>query len=166
MNLFEQIGIDGSFIVIGLAVFCIILFIMVLVAFSKNKQLKKRYDVFMKDSNAESLEKLFVKQFGQVDSLIRKTQEIDQRLAKIDDSLLSTYQKMGIVKYDAFDMGGKLSFALALLNEKNDGFILNSVHSTREGCYTYVKEIINGESFVILASEEKEALDMAIQSKM
>ena len=166
MNLFEQIGIDGSFIVIGLAVFCIILFSLVLVAFCKIKPLKNRYDVFMKDSNAESLEKFFVKQFGQVDSLIRKTQEIDQRLAKIDDSLLSTYQKMGIVKYDAFDMGGKLSFALALLNEKNDGFILNSVHSTREGCYTYVKEIINGESFVILASEEKEALDMAIQSKM
>ena len=61
-------------------------------------------------------------------------------------------------------MGGKLSFALALLNDKNNGFIINSMHSSREGCYTYVKEIINGESFVILATEEKEALEMALNS--
>ena len=53
-----------------------------------------------------------------------------------------------------------------MLNDKNDGFIINSMHSTREGCYTYVKEIIKGESFVILAEEEKEALEMALNSKL
>ena len=62
-------------------------------------------------------------------------------------------------------MGGKLSFALALLNDNNSGFIINCMHSSREGCYTYIKEIIKGESFVILADEEKEALDIAMNSK-
>ena len=71
------------------------------------------------------------------------------------------YQKMGLVKYDAFnEMGGKLSFSLALLNETDDGFVLNAVHS-REGCYTYIKEIVEGNSFIVLAEEEQEALDMA-----
>jgi hypothetical protein len=74
-----------------------------------------------------------------------------------------TFQKVGLVKYDAFhEMGGKLSFSLALLNEVNDGFVLNAVHS-REGCYTYVKEIIGGNSVILLSPEEKEALDMAKQ---
>ena len=73
---------------------------------------------------------------------------------------------MGVVKYDAFkEMGGKLSFALALLNDYNDGFIINAMHSTREGCYTYVKEIIKGECEVILAEEEKQALEEAINAK-
>lgn len=120
----------------------------------------------MQDSQGASLERLFVNKFSQVDELNQKTKEIDQKIAAIDETLLGTYQKIGIVKYDAFDMGGKLSFALALLNDKNDGFIINSMHSTREGCYTYAKEIIKGESFIVLAEEEKQALEMAVNSKL
>ena len=58
-------------------------------------------------------------------------------------------------------MGGKLSFAVALLDKNNNGWIMNAMHS-REGCYTYIKEIIKGESYVELAEEEAEALDKAI----
>ena len=69
-----------------------------------------------------------------------------------------SYQKVGIVKYDAFnEMGGKLSFALAMLDNNNTGWILNAMHS-REGCYTYVKEIVKGESYIELAEEEAAAL--------
>lgn len=166
MSLFEQIGIDGSYIVIGLAAFCLLLLVLVLVLFRKNNALKQKYEVFMQDSQGESLERLFVNKFSQVDGLIQKTKEIDEKISAINETLLGTYQKIGIVKYDAFDMGGKLSFALALLNDKNDGFIINSMHSTREGCYTYAKEIIKGESFIVLAAEEKQALEMAINSKL
>ena len=79
----------------------------------------------------------------------------------INEELLFTYKKVGIVKYDAFnEMGGKLSFSMALLNNELDGFVLNAVHS-REGCYTYVKEIIGGNSVLVLSEEEKKALNMA-----
>jgi hypothetical protein len=72
------------------------------------------------------------------------------------------FQKIGLVKYDAFnEMGGKLSFSLCLLNEKNSGFIINAMHS-REGCYTYVKEIIDGNSIIQLAEEEEQALKQAL----
>ena len=68
-------------------------------------------------------------------------------------------------KYDAFDeMGGKLSFSLAMLNNKEDGFIINAMHS-REGCYTYIKEIIAGKAITVLTKEEQEALDMALNYK-
>ena len=76
--------------------------------------------------------------------------------------LESTIQKVGIVKYDAFQqMGGKLSFCLCMLDEENSGFMLNSVHST-EGCYTYTKEIINGKAMIDLGKEEEAALKMAV----
>lgn len=166
MSLFDTIGIDGSYVVIGLAAFSILLLILIIVLFVKNSNLRKKYEVFMQDSDAQSLEKLFANKLGQVDGLIKKSNELDNQIAQINERLTTNYNKVAIVKYDAFDMGGKLSFALAMLNDKHDGFILNSMHSTREGCYTYVKEIINGESFVILAKEEKEALDTALNSNL
>ena len=72
------------------------------------------------------------------------------------------YQKFGMVKYNAFKgMGGNLSFAIAILDMNNTGFILNSVHS-REGCYLYIKMIERGETDILLGSEEKEALEQAL----
>ncbi|MCR5753823.1 MAG: DUF4446 family protein, partial [Acetatifactor sp.] len=69
---------------------------------------------------------------------------------------------LGIVKYDAFQqMGGQLSFSLALLDENDNGFIINSVHST-EGCYSYTKEIRHGKSEISLGKEEEQALSIAM----
>ena len=66
------------------------------------------------------------------------------------------------MKYNAFKgMGGNLSFAMALLDYTNTGFVLNSVHS-REGCYVYIKEVERGETDVLLGSEEKDALEQAL----
>ena len=52
---------------------------------------------------------------------------------------------------------------LLVLDGQNNGWIMNAMHS-REGCYTYVKEIVKAESYVELAEEEAEALDKAIFS--
>ena len=82
-----------------------------------------------------------------------------QKLEKMQGLALNKYS---IVKYDAFeDMGGKLSFVLAMLDSKNTGFLLNAIHS-RENCFLYVKEIVNGESYVMLSGEEIEALKRAV----
>ena len=89
-------------------------------------------------------------------------EDIYAKISSIHAQLLTAYQKIGIVKYDAFkEIGGKLSFVLVLLTAENNGFILNSMHSTKEGCYTYAKEVVNGEAFVILSEEEQQALDEA-----
>ena len=77
------------------------------------------------------------------------------------DSTLTHY---GIVKYDAFDdVGGKLSFVLAMLDDRNTGFVLDAIHS-RDNCFVYLKEIVNGESYIMLSEEEMQALRMAAGS--
>ena len=58
-------------------------------------------------------------------------------------------------------MSGKLSYSLALLDKENNGILINSMYS-REGCYSYVKEIIKGESYINLSEEEAEALKLAV----
>ena len=116
----------------------------------------------MEGKDAKSLEDTLIKRLDQIDDLMESDKENKEAIQVVLDHLDATYQKVGLVKYDAFnEMGGKLSFSLALLNRKNDGFIINAMHS-REGCYTYVKEIVKGESYVELAEEEAEALDKAI----
>ena len=71
---------------------------------------------------------------------------------------------MALVKYDAFlEMGGSLSFALVLLTEKNDGFIINVMHSSREGCYIYAKHVTNGKCDIELSEEETKALQEAMR---
>ena len=115
----------------------------------------------MSGKNARSLEKTLIDRLNQVDTLIEANAANEKNIQQLFSNMKFTFQKVGLVKYDAFnEMGGKLSFSLALLNETEDGFVMNAVHS-REGCYTYVKEIIAGNSVIILSPEEKEALDMA-----
>lgn len=163
MNLFEMIGLDMGYVLIGSVVFSVILLILVVILYCKNSSLNKKYNEFMKGTDGTSLEQAFTEKFKLMDALIAKAKKTDQRLANIEETLLTAYQKIGMVKYDAFhEMGGKLSFALALLDDRNNGFLINCMHSTREGCYTYIKEVENGECSVILAEEEKQAIDMAV----
>ena len=61
-------------------------------------------------------------------------------------------------------MGGNLSFVIAMLDDNNTGFVLNSVHS-REGCYLSLKDDVEGKAEVLLGSEEKEALERALGYK-
>ena len=89
-------------------------------------------------------------------------EDIYRQIKAINGQLVTAYQKIGLVKYDAFkEIGGKLSFVLVLLTAENNGFIMNSMHSSKEGCYTYAKEVVNGEAFVILSEEEQQALEEA-----
>lgn len=166
MNIFDELGIDIGYVLLGVAAFAIILFILVIILFVKTKNLKKKYKSFMSGSDGKNLEEIILSRFSEIDFLKLENKKVRTKLENISETLLTTYQKVGIVKYDAFkEMGGKLSFSLAMLNDNNDGFIINSMHSSREGCYTYIKEILKGESYVVLAEEEKLALEQAINSK-
>ncbi|WP_310603616.1 DUF4446 family protein [Anaerosporobacter sp.] len=166
MEVFDSIGLDIGYVLIGVIGITLIIGIICIVLLCKVHSLKKKYKSFMSGSSMESLEDEITKRFQEISNLQASTKVVQDQVSRVEDTLKVVYQKVGIVKYDAFsEMGGKLSFALALLTEENDGFLLNSMHSSREGCYTYIKEIIKGESFVILSEEEKTALKQAIESK-
>lgn len=166
MEVFDRIGLDIGYVLLGSIGITLFIGILCIVLMCKVHSLKKKYRSFMSGSTMESMEDEISKRFQEINNLQKETKEVENRVVRIEDTLKVVYQKVGIVKYDAFsEMGGKLSFVLALLTEENDGFLLNSMHSSREGCYTYIKEIIKGESFVILSEEEKLALKQAIESK-
>lgn len=164
-SFFNNLGIDISFIIITLGILVLILLVLVVILFVQVKQLNTRYKKFMKGKNGEELEQVIYERFGELDIMQKIATQHALELKNLKRQFRSSFSKVGMIKYDAFkEMGGTLSFALALLTDRNSGFILNCMHS-REGCYTYVKEIINGESYIALSEEEKEALKNAINMK-
>lgn len=164
-NLLEMIGLSGfdlTYLFIVSYALILILIIMVIVQAVKLSKLSKKYKKFMSGKNAKSLEKDIIGLYEDNRFIKASTEKNKSDIRFLYKKLASTFQKVGIVKYDAFNqMGGQLSFSLALLDENNSGFILNCVHST-EGCYSYTKEIRNGLCDISLGEEEREALDIAM----
>lgn len=169
--LLQKLGL-GSFdsgifciAVLILIVLVIVLFIMVVRQAKQIESLQRRLKRLMSGKDGESLEDEIAglmkshKALKSVVDISRKDIEV------IFHQMRTTYQKTGLVKYDAFQqMGGQLSFCLALLDQDNNGFIMNSVHST-EGCYCYTKEVKGGVSELSLGTEEEEALALAMGEK-
>ena len=161
-NILNSLGIDPGIIVVAMmGIMVFVLLYMVRVSMKMTRFLKK-YRIFMRGKDAVSLEKAFAQKFLELDRMIEVTKIQANEIRRIKEIQSRTANKIGIVKYDAFpDVGGRLSFALAMLDESDSGFVLNAIHG-REGCYTYVKEIVKGESYVVLGQEEKEARRQAV----
>lgn len=159
LDIIEQ---NQVYIIIGLVVLSIVFLIIAIVNSAKCSSLKKKYNAFMQGKDGKSLEDDILFRLEQIDELIESNAANERNIDLIFKRLQTSFQKYGMVKYDAFDeMGGKLSFTLAMLNERNDGYVLNVVHS-REGCFSYVKEIIAGNPILSLSPEEQEALEDAL----
>ena len=161
-SIFDNLGIDPGIIIIILLVLTIFLLVKSVSSSMRLNRLERKYKTFMKGSDAQSLEKIFVRKFAQIDKLYEAKEDHEHDILFIKKNLEKMFSKYGVEKYDAFDdVGGKLSFALALLDKDNTGLILNAVHS-RDNCFLYLKEIVKGESYVMLSQEEVEALRKAV----
>ena len=161
-NILNSLGIDPGIIVIAMmGIMVFVLLYMVRVSM-KLTRFMKQYRICMRGKDAVSLEKAFSQKFLEVDKIVELNKIHANEIRRIKEIQSRTANKIGIVKYDAFpDVGGRLSFALAMLDESDSGFVLNAIHG-RDGCYTYIKEIVKGESYVALGQEEKEALRQAV----
>ena len=163
-KLLDFIQNNSTYFLIGLTVIVIVLLVLLIYNMVNFNKLNKKYAAFMTGKDGGILEDVILKRFSEIDELKESNNSNRKLIDQINEELLFTYKKVGIVKYDAFnEMGGKLSFALAMLDKRNNGFVINAMHS-REGCYTYIKEIIKGESYITLGDEEKVALEQAINS--
>lgn len=161
-SMLNNLLFDPAYLIIGLAVLTLVLMILTLVCFTQCRKLYRRYDLFMRGKDAETLEDIILDLMDE--AAVRQVSDKESRdqLKSLTRQVRASYQKIGIVKYNAFKgMGGNLSFVIALLDDNNSGFILNSVHS-REGCYLYMKDVEKGSTDVLLGAEEKEALERAL----
>ena len=161
-DLFSSMVIDTGIVVIILMVLVVILLVCLISTNLRLSRLEHKYKIFMKGKDAKSLEITFARKMAQIDKLSELTERYMKENNQLQKNFQRIFSKYGVEKYDAFDdVGGKLSFALAMLDKNNSGLVLNAVHS-RDNCFLYLKEIVKGESYVMLSQEEVEALRRAV----
>lgn len=155
-------GIRLEIVVVILLVLIVLLAVFLILTIRRLSYVNRKYYVLMSGKKGKDLEKIIFTRFKEMDKVKRNARRVTSEHQKFKGHLDSCYNKIGLIKYDAFEnQTGKLSFSLALLNTDNSGIVLNTMHS-RDGCYTYAKEIIKGESYINLSEEEKQAIQKAM----
>ena len=157
-------GLDPAYLFLFFLIAVIALLIALILQSRKIRKLERSLKKFTRGKDGASLEKEINQLFTDNRYLMKHSEEQQAQLQEIRKQVKQDFCKVGVVKYDAFhQMGGKLSYVLCMLDDYNNGFVMNSVHSV-DGCYSYIKEIRRGESDVELGSEEQEAMEQAMQA--
>lgn len=135
---------------------------LIFLTFRQNRIIKRGRELFTGSKKGDVYELL--------NSYLVKVKRVEQnndRVKKNLEDLVSifknSFQKMGIIRYNPLnDVGGNLSFTIALLDHSDNGIVITSIHN-REGDRIYAKPIRGGKSEHNLSNEEEEALDKAIK---
>lgn len=150
---FGVIAITLLFINFALLTYFVILF----------HKTNKSYNKFMKKlGNGVNLETMIREYIEEVESVKKEEEKLNQRCKEIEKNVEKCIQKLGIVRYNAFNnTGSDLCFALALLDFEDNGVVINGIYSRDNTTTTYAKPIEHGNSKYTLTKEEQEALDIA-----
>ena len=157
------------FVVNNLQYIIVVLTIMMLLALIvfisiniKLNRLTRRYRKMMQGTDGLNLERMLLAHVDEIRQATKKVEQLDEKYNIINQNLQQTVQKVGIIRFNAFeDTGSDLSFAVALLDANNNGVVLSSIYGRNE-FRIYAKPINKGQSTYFLTEEEKEALRQAI----
>lgn len=161
-NLIESLGMNNViYILFGIIIILLLAFLVLL---GKVIGLNRRYKKFMiKLGKGKDIQEDLENYMYRVERVEKQNAEILNQINGLDKDLEGCIQKVGILRYSAFqDTGSDLSFTLALLDEHNNGVVFNGIYS-REMSNIYAKPIENGKSKYTLSEEEQEAIRRAIE---
>lgn len=158
--------IKSDYFMLGMFIIMILLFFITIFVAVKYSKLEKNYKKFIeKLGNGNTIQEDLETFMYRVDKVEKNNAEIAGFCENLNKELETCIQKIGIIRYNAFkDTGSDLSFALAMLDDKNNGVVLNGIYS-REMSNIYAKPVKNGESSYTMSEEEKMAVQKAINSE-
>lgn len=145
----------------------IVLLILYMLNIIKLNKLRKNYSDYMsKLGKGENIDDMLRKYVEKVESVDKENKEIEKYCEILKNKTDGCIYKIGLIRYNAYkDTGSNLSFALALLNENNDGVVLNGIYA-RDSSNIYCKTVKDGVSEYAISAEEKEAIEKAIKFKI
>ena len=140
--------------------------ILVIVNNKRVKKYKKLYEkTLAKFNSKKDINDTFETIYDRLNEVERVSKETVETVDKFRDKMKSNVQKVGFVKYNAYDeTENKLSFALALLDEYNNGVLINHIYS-KHGSNVYAKLVTETKVEDRISEEEMAALQMAIDDK-
>lgn len=150
------------FILGGLIVIVLLLFILVIVLFKSIGRLETRYRKFMRGVNNKNLEELITSELENIEKANKNSEEALEKCHKLSVKMKDCVQKVAMMRYKAFeDVGSDLSFSIAILDDNNDGVILTGIYGRQEST-TYAKPVDKGISRYDLSEEEICVLNEAV----
>jgi len=161
----DFISIYNVEIILGLAAGIVVLLIVSIIQEVKINKTKEKYNTFVRGMNGIDIEGLFIQTNRDINDIKRDINLFEQNINNIETKLAFSIQKIGFLRYNAFDdMGSELSYSIAILDNFQNGFILTSIFG-RENSVSYAKPIKNGNSSIPLSAEELIAIDRAIKGE-
>lgn len=146
-------------------VLCLILVLFCLMLKSQLNKLQKKYNFFMNGADGTSIERKLFVEVAELRDASQAMEQLFKQQAMIKKIQTSTFQKVGFVKYNAFEnIGNDLSFSLTILDGNNNGVCISSLYGRNES-RTFSKPIIEGKSLITLSKEELESLNEALGNK-
>lgn len=113
----------------------------------------------------ESAEEALKAIFAQLETIGRKVGQLEVQMIELDRVVARAVRRIGLVRYDAHeDIRGELSFALCMLDNRNNGVLITSVYDL-DVCRVFVRGILNGRAQHDLMPEEAEALTQALNER-
>ncbi|WP_129599777.1 DUF4446 family protein [Anaerophilus nitritogenes] len=160
-QMFQFISNNMEIIIFYSALTSILLLILVFIQGRKFSRLKKKYERLSNNMEGKNIEEIIDQYYSKIDQLDIRMNNMDLSIEQIQHKILYSIQKVGIIQYNAFDdIGGTLSFSMALLDEQDNGILITSIYS-RSNNVVYGKPIKKGKSSHSLSVEELQALDRA-----
>lgn len=146
-----------AFIIVAL-----LLFLFLFIAVARINGHVRRIKRILSASSGGSLEDLIQECLTKVDATSDRLTNIEAHLKSLADNQQLCLQKVGLVRYDAYDdVRGKQSFSLAILNAQNTGAVITGLFG-RTDARCYGKPILNGKSEHTLSDEETQAVQVAM----
>lgn len=157
--------LKNDIVIISIGVLNILLLILWIINTIQLVNTKKEYIKFMKKiGNGNNIDQMLKEYIEKAEKVEKNNEEILAYCNRIEKEKMKCIQKIGIVRYSAFkDVGSDLSFALAMLDDKNTGVVLNGIYAS-DSSNIYAKPIVNGKSKYTITEEEKQAIEQAMQN--
>lgn len=152
-------------IVIVLAALLLIAIAFIAYLFLRTRRIELECELLLRGSEGTNFVEIVNDNIDQVHGLLEEVDALSERYAAVLRRVAGAVQHVGVVRFDAFrDLGGLLSFAVALLDDRGNGLVFSSIYGRSES-RTYAKPVIERSSSYELSPEEREAIRLAMQSK-
>ncbi len=130
-----------QYVALGAAVAAALALLLAVAATIRLRRMRGAYTVLQGDGGSASFVEIVARKSAQVDDLRQDVTGVHQRLDAVQASLADAISHIAVVRYDAFsDMGGRMSFSVAMLDDSGDGLVLTSINGRTE-TRTYAKGV-------------------------
>ena len=165
-NLVNYIAAHEATLLLTSMLLILVLLILVVYTMVRLSTMNARYRAMMRGSNSEDLEGMLIQHIHEVEKVSATNTRILEENELIRQFIRKSLVRTAMVRFRAFeDMGGDLSYAVAMLDANNDGVIFSSIFA-RADSRSYIKPIKGGSSEYPLTEEEKGVLKEAMAQSL